>query len=137
MEEVNLSYKILSWNVRGLNNRAKQEDVSLTVSMLKPDLICIQETKTEVMTPSIMQSAFGPEFESNFFSLPADGSRGGIILAVNSSLLQLPDPVLFGHSISAKVFDLRFNRSWVVTGVYGPQGDLEKKMFIRELKQLK
>jgi exonuclease III len=137
MEEVNLSYKILSWNVRGLNNRAKQEDVRQTVSMLKPDLICIQETKTEVMTPSIMRSAFGPEFESNFFSLPADGSRGGIILAVNSSLLQLPDPVLFGHSISAKVFDLRFNRSWVATGVYGPQGDLEKKMFIRELKQLK
>jgi hypothetical protein len=26
---------------------------------------------------------------------------------------------------------------WMITGVYGPQGDLEKKMFIRELKGIK
>jgi endonuclease/exonuclease/phosphatase family metal-dependent hydrolase len=35
------------------------------------------------------------------------------------------------------VTDIRNNTTWTVTGVYGPQGDLEKKMFIRELRRLK
>jgi hypothetical protein len=35
------------------------------------------------------------------------------------------------------MFDERHNFSWTFTGVYGPQGELEKKMFIRELKNLK
>jgi exonuclease III len=40
MDIVNHQYSILSWNVRGLSSRAKQEDVKQLVSMCKPDLIC-------------------------------------------------------------------------------------------------
>jgi exonuclease III len=54
MEELNHSYKIFSWNVKGLNNKAKQEDVKQIVSMLKPNLICVQEIKIEEMSPSII-----------------------------------------------------------------------------------
>jgi hypothetical protein len=50
--------------------------------------------------------------------------------------MQLTSPTLTSHTISAKAIDLRYKRSWMIIGVYGPQGDLEK-MFIRELKQLK
>jgi hypothetical protein len=40
MDIVNHQYSILSWNIRGLSRRAKQEDVKQLVSMCKPDLIC-------------------------------------------------------------------------------------------------
>jgi hypothetical protein len=63
------------------------------------------------MIPTIRRNAFGPEFGTSFFSLSADGTTRGIVLAVNSSLLQLSDPVVNGHTISAKVSDLRYNRS--------------------------
>jgi hypothetical protein len=41
------------------------------------------------------------------------------------------------HTLTANVLDLRNNQHWMETGVYGPQGTLEKKMFIRELKLVK
>jgi hypothetical protein len=39
--------------------------------------------------------------------------------------------------ITATVQEQRRNISWIVTGVYGPHGDLEKCMFLREIKRVK
>jgi endonuclease/exonuclease/phosphatase family metal-dependent hydrolase len=40
-------FKMLSWNVRGLNSCAKQEDVKQIITIIKPDILCLQETKME------------------------------------------------------------------------------------------
>jgi hypothetical protein len=71
------------------------------------------------------------------FSSPLMGASGGIILAARESVMQLSNPATTNNTISASVLDCRSNRSWNITGVYGPQGDLNKKMFIRELRHLK
>jgi hypothetical protein len=60
----------------------------------------------------------------------------GIPIATNFSILQISSSSAANHSISAKVYDHRNNKSWMFTGVYGPQGNLEK-MLIMELKQLR
>jgi endonuclease/exonuclease/phosphatase family metal-dependent hydrolase len=52
MDALKLCYKVLSWNVRGLNSREKQEEVRQVVSLMQPDLICLQETKLEALTPA-------------------------------------------------------------------------------------
>jgi hypothetical protein len=67
--------------------------------MLKPDLICVQETKIEEMSPSIIRNAFGPEYESSFEALPADGAMGGIVLATIVSILQISSSALTSHTI--------------------------------------
>jgi hypothetical protein len=80
----------------------------------------------------------GTYFEANFALLPADGTRGGgILVAARSSIMQISNPVCSNHSISISVLDCRRNLTWMLTGVYGPQGELEKKLFIRELRHLK
>jgi hypothetical protein len=56
--------------------------------------------------------------------------------SANPSVMQIISHSSMSHTLSAKVLDLRNNRTWMFTGVYGPQGILEKRMFIRELKQL-
>jgi hypothetical protein len=56
--------------------------------------------------------------------------------SANPSVMQIINHSSTSHTLSTKVLDLRNNRTWVFTGVYGPQGILEKRMFIRELKQL-
>jgi hypothetical protein len=66
----------LFWNVCGLNSKAKQEDVKQIINMLKHDIICLQETKIGIMTPSIIINAFGLQYEANYVSLPADSTRG-------------------------------------------------------------
>jgi hypothetical protein len=62
---------------------------------------------------------------------------GGILLAARWSYLQLQNPVTTDHSISTTTFDSRNNALWMLTGVYEAQGELDKKMFIREIKHLK
>lgn len=47
------------------------------------------------------------------------------------------NPHLTNNTISVTVQDAKRDTTWTLTGVYGPQGELEKKMFLRELKQLK
>jgi exonuclease III len=76
-------------------------------------------------------------FQNSFAFLTASGTRGGILVAYKDSTLQLLNTILTNHIISITVIDARTNRNWSFTGVYGPQGELEKKMFIRELRQLK
>jgi hypothetical protein len=68
---------------------------------------------------------------------PSNGASGGILLATNDSMIQLQTPALSPHTIFAEVTDLRYNISWIITGVYGPRVDLEKKFLIRELRNLK
>jgi hypothetical protein len=51
--------------------------------------------------------------------------------------MQLQNTIIPNQSISAYVLDLRHNTNWSITGVYGPQGEFEKKMFLRELHSLK
>jgi hypothetical protein len=41
------------------------------------------------------------------------------------------------NSITVTISDLRRNFSWVPTGVYGPQNDIDKRIFLRELKRIK
>jgi exonuclease III len=116
---------------------AKQVDVKHVIDLYKPDIICIQETKISFFDTSLIRNSLGSDFENNSVYLPAKGTRGGIILTVMASIMQLSNPVLTSHTISAIVTNLIIRKSWMLTGVYGPQGDLEKKKFIRELKQLK
>jgi exonuclease III len=127
----------MSWNIRGMNNTARQEDIKRTVSLFKPDLVCLQETKMEVITSTIIRNSLRLDYELQFVYLPTAGSRGGILVDVRDHVLQIQQASSTTHTISVDILDIRINRAWKFTGVYGPQGDLEKRMFIRELKHLK
>jgi exonuclease III len=137
MDPLRHPFKFLTWHVRGLNSVARQDDVKQVISLHKPNLVCLQETKIQDVTTATIRNSLGMDYQDSFVFLPAAGTSGGIILVVNSSVLQLSSPSTTSHTISASVLDLRRSKSWMVIGVYGPQSDLDKKMFIRELRLLK
>jgi hypothetical protein len=89
-----------------------------------------------VITSSSIRSILGVEYEQNFIFLPADGTRGGILIETKEITFQHHQPHLTTNTISASELDCRTNVTWSGTGVYGPQGELEKKMFLRELRGL-
>jgi exonuclease III len=101
MDMLNYGYKFLSWNVRGLDNTAKQEDVKQIISFLKPDLLCLQETKLVSVDSTTIRNCLRSQYENNYAFLPADGTRGGIILAANCSSMSLSNPVHINHTLSA------------------------------------
>lgn len=113
-------FKILSWNVRGLNSGAKQEDVKQVIKDYKPDIICLQETKMAYIDTTIIRNSLGEDYVDNFFYLPADGVRGGILLAAKAQVMTLSNPRLTENTISAIVTDHNRHVHWKLTGVYGP-----------------
>jgi exonuclease III len=139
MDSMNQSqiYKILPWNVRGLNNSARQEDVRQMVSLVKPEIICLQETKLVTIDRSTVCSTLGSQFADNYFYLPGDGTRGGILVASRDSVFHLHQPHFTHNTISSTMLDNSINKEWTFTGVYGHQGSLEKAMFLRELRTIR
>jgi exonuclease III len=89
MDRVNQQFRILSWNVRGLNSVARQEEVKQVIRCHKPELICLQETKLALVDSWIICNIAGTEYDNNFCYLPATGTRGGIIIAANNSSYQI------------------------------------------------
>lgn len=127
MAEIIQQFSLLSWNVRGLNSTAKQEDVKQMIQLHKP--MSLQETKMEQVTTHIVSAALGHEYAENFYFLPADGTRGGVLLASSNRFMQLSNVQTTTYTISATVSDSRSRRAWTLIGVYGPQHDFDKHLF--------
>jgi exonuclease III len=81
MDNMAQHFNILSWNIRGLNSLARQENLRQVISVYRPELVCIQETMMESINSRTVRNALGSEFEDNFHFLPAAGTSGGILLA--------------------------------------------------------
>lgn len=135
--QLNFDYSLLSWNVRGLNNQAKQEDVKQVVQLHKPLFICLHETKPDHIDPPLISRILGQVSSANFSYLPADRTRGGILLACRDLTYQFLDVLIKQYTISVNVVDNRNGSQWTLTGVYGPHENLDKRIFLRELRSLK
>jgi len=49
----------LSWNVRGLNERARRDTVRTLVDDIRPSVVCLQETKLNVISQHMVYSILG------------------------------------------------------------------------------
>lgn len=123
---------ILSWNVRGLNARARRDDARLVVEECRASLVCVQETKLAVVTDLTILEMLGTQFLDYAF-LPASDTRGGILVAARRSAVTITDVHLGCFSITVKVQCTATADVWWLTVVYGPQLDPEKALFMEEL----
>ena len=48
--------RIVSWNVRGANDREKRKLIKDAIKTQKADLVCLQETKLQEMMSAIVRS---------------------------------------------------------------------------------
>ncbi|OEL24169.1 hypothetical protein BAE44_0014812, partial [Dichanthelium oligosanthes] len=60
---------LLFWNVRGLNGRAHRNALRELVVAVKPSIVCLQETKLDVISPFDILQCIGTGFDYTF--LPA------------------------------------------------------------------
>src|SRR3954469_22123726 len=82
---LNLDWKVLCWNVRGLNDKDKQLAVYNKIDESNCAVICLQETKCESFDHSFIRS-FRPKRFDQFIFSPSLGAFGGIIVLWNSSI---------------------------------------------------
>ena len=74
-----MKVKIMSWNVRGVNDLDRRKITRNFIRYQRVDLVCLQETKIQEMTAVVARSlGVGRLFD--WRALNAEGSAGGILL---------------------------------------------------------
>jgi exonuclease III len=72
-------WKVISWNVQGINSEKKWNAIRDCVSETNCDVICLQETKRSQFD-SDFPRLFCPACFDCFESLPSNGASGGSII---------------------------------------------------------
>jgi exonuclease III len=125
--------EILCWNVRGLNDPAKRDVVREFIASLRVCVVCLQETRLDVIDDFLVMQCLGPSFDGYVY-LPAVETRGGILLARNKSMLDITRISFDEYAVTGEV-NPRDNNRWWLTTVYGPQTHEDKLSFLQELSE--
>ena len=123
------SWKVLCWNVRGLNSDKKWDAICDKIIESGCDVICLQETKREVFDIQFIRK-FCPRGFDAFEYLPSVGASGGVITIWKSYMFD-------GHLIFSNAYDLSVELTskhnavdWVLTNIYAPCTPAEKTQFL-------
>jgi exonuclease III len=120
---------ILIWNARGLNSKARRDVVRYVILSSQAEIVCIQETKVANMNQPLFLSVFGSAFDK-FVDLPAQGTRGGVLIAWKSSICQEIATRVDRFSVSNSLFILRNRKA----GIGGLQGFMVHKLRKKRLR---
>ena len=66
---------LLDWNPRGLNNKARRDAVRDLVRDTHATIVCLQETKLDMVDNAIISETLGQNFTAHYAVLPATGTR--------------------------------------------------------------
>ena len=74
-----MNFKMLCWNMRGLNGLGKRAAVKSFVKGATSFMLCLQEIKLEMVDKVLIRKIWGGHYVEWEY-LPARGSLGGILL---------------------------------------------------------
>nr|XP_033512517.1 uncharacterized protein LOC117277208 [Nicotiana tomentosiformis] len=130
-----MEVKILSWNVRGMNDPNKRVIIKVGVREWGANLVCFQETKMEVLSDAIVRSVWGSSWVK-YDWIPAVGSARGILLMWDDRSLEVKEIRKRVFSLAALVKDRVSGVEWGFSGVYGPVGEGSNVSFWEELANI-
>ena len=113
------NWKVLCWNVRGLNSEKRQRDVRAKIEESNCSIVCLQETKYESFDlKSIRQ--FCPQRFDNFAFAPSHGASGGILVVWNSSFFTGCLIEIQRFAVVVSFTSVHNSEVWNLVSVYGP-----------------
>jgi exonuclease III len=121
----------------GIKRRAKRASVRNQIISSGATVICLQETKIANWTHTLLVETVGNDMAQNMAYLPSIGTSGGVLIAASDRYFQVDNPYTTVNTVSATIKMLSDNKEWSITGVYGPQSDSEKHLFMQEISELK
>lgn len=125
----NRLWKVLCWNVRGVNSEKKWNSIRDEVTESRSDIICLQETKKEVIDQTFIRNICPQGFDS-FVYKPSVGASGGILVAWKGASFSGVEVFQNEFAISVEMTSMINNNSWVLTTVYAPCTPAGKRVFL-------
>ena len=130
-----MKHRILSWNVRGLNEGKKRSRIRRLLSQWKVDIVYLQETKLEMITTGLVQSLWRCTY-AEWCNVAYVGALGGILLMWDKRVVTKKD-VCVGNFVAASSFkNVDDGLEWAFAGVYGPNRDTLRRLLWEELAGL-
>ena len=127
-----MKLKIMTWNVRGVNDLDRRKIIRNFIWYQRVDLVCLQETKIQEMNAVVARS-LGVGRLTDWRALNAEGSAGGILLFWDKRKMELVDLEIGLFTISCLFKMVEGGFLWMFSGVYGPIERRLKEAFWKEL----
>ena len=127
-----MNLKIISWNVRGLSDRDKRFQVQNLVRKWGPDVICLKETKMELITRVVIRSWWGDQ-HVDWSYLGSCGASGGVLLMWDTRVVNKVEEAMGRFSVSCKFTSVSDQFVWAFIGVYGPNSLSVRRFLWEEL----
>ena len=94
-----MKLKIMSGNVRGVNNRDKRKVLKAFIRSKKADIVCLQETKIQNMSVGIVRSLGVGRF-LDWGAVDVEGYVGGILVFWVKKVVEMVDIETWIFSVS-------------------------------------
>jgi hypothetical protein len=117
-----MKHKILSWNVRGLNDMDKRLRISNLLRLWKVDIVCFQETKIERMSSWFVHSLWDCPYV-DWCHVDSRGASGGILLMWDRRVVSRIDSCMGRFVVACTFRNVEDGFEWAFAGVYGPNRD--------------
>jgi exonuclease III len=119
MSNQNRNRKILSWNVRGMNDNKKWPTIRNAIEESSCVAFCFQETKRSQIDSGFLKIVCPRRF-NQFALFPSNGASGGLLTVWNGSQFSGVVVDSCSFAITVKMTSLMIGQEWYLTNVYGP-----------------
>jgi hypothetical protein len=99
------------------------------------DIVGVIETKKELFTQGYLKTLAGNTTFS-WFSLPAKGTAGGILVGCNSNKFSASTCDILNFSVSLMISDVKTGFCWKLVVVYGSPYETGKLDFLAEIDEV-
>jgi exonuclease III len=127
--------KIITWNIRGLNNPRKQRILKNRLRKEQPDICFIQETKCTLDIMEIISKKQWSKYK--MLVVESQQTAGGILTLWNPQSVNLLAAEATRHTLSVNMQIIGNTTEILCTNVYGPQVMEEKRRMLLDLENLK
>ena len=128
--------KLISYNVRGLGRGVKWGAIRRMIKQETVDLICLQETKKEMVDKPMCQALWG-NVDVNWEMLPATNSAGGILCLWSDKSFRLQRKII-GNGFILMVGEwIQEAQMITLVTIYSPCDIHNKRILWDSVKQLR
>ena len=131
-----MKLKILSWNVRGVNDKNKRKVIKALIKLQRVDLVCLQETKIQDISQKVVHNLGVGRF-LGWGAVSVRGAAGGVVVFWHNRVLELVGMEVGLFSISCRFKNCEDGFLWIFTRVYGPTLKRYKELFWEELSVIR